>query len=222
MKEFDFEVDGKTYTITPPTMVQRRMAKTHRNKTFVQCLKDGCLLNRQMLEIAKDAGVWTEEDKAEAALIRKEINDNISILNKGGIELDEAKLIAEDTSKKRNLLLEHNIVMGELLSNTVEGQADQAELDYLMSVCITNQKGKPLCVSVEDFYEKCSDPVVVLGIVKFQLYWYGENSFDDPTEIKFLKDFGFIKSKEKSENVEEVVQAKPFLKDGSPIEVTTA
>lgn len=210
----EFTIEDTKYEVRMPTSVQRREARRLYNKTLAECLKDGCILRAQVSDFAIKQGIWSEEKEAKVKEIRKELEKKGRLLEEGGIELKKAKQIADEMRELREELLKLNFKLSEISSLTAETQAENEELNFLISCCVF-ANGKPYFKSLDDYYQKVGDdPVATVASLQFQYMWYGlDNDVSSSfIENKFLKEFGF----EKEEEVE-VKERKPFLKNGKPV-----
>lgn len=216
MRKFTLNEDGKDvdYEVRMPTAVQRREGRRLYNKTLAECLKDGCILRAQVEDFAIKQGLWSEEKQAKVKALREELSSKARILEEGGIELEEAKKVAESMREIRSDLMELNFKLNEVATLSAEVQAENEEINYLISVCVF-KAGKPYFKSLDDYLQKVGeDPVATVASLQFQYMWYGmdNNVSDSYIENQFLKEFGFEKDEEPEQK-----ERKPFLKDGKPV-----
>lgn len=230
-----FEIDGKEYGVVKPNGRQIRESKKIFNKVFANAVRDGAFLRANIRKLAEEHGIWNKEQENKLAAIRAEIDKYVKILDNGGIELGEARKYAIKINELRTQVLDLINILNDLDQMTAEGQAMDESRNYLISQCIVyKDTKKPYCISVDDFYAKEDDPVVITGVVK---YVSAENKesieiLQSLPEIKFLKEFKFMDDNynyinESGEVVdsdgnpisvqEEKVERKPFLKDGKPV-----
>lgn len=231
-----YELDGKEYGVLKPNGKQIRESRKIYNRVFASAMREGAFLRANINKIAKEHGIWDEAKEAELKATRAEIEKYVKILNAGGIELAEAKNYAVKINNLRSKILNTIAVLNDLDQMTAEGQATDEARNYLISQCIVyKDTRKPYCLSLEDFYSKEDDPVVLGGIIKYMSAENKENLevLESLPEIKFLREFKFMDENynyinESGEVVdqdgnlvdeqEEVVERQPFLKDGKPVE----
>lgn len=223
----EYTVNGETYKVRKPNSIQKNQGRRIYNQAFNQALTDGCMIKEQAINFSKERGIWNTEKEAELAELRKKIDDGEKILELGGIELSQAKDVALDIRQNRFELMLRNIALSEIFANTAEREAEFAESQYIMSVCICQKNGQPLCKDLNDFLNRQDEPPIVEGINKFNDLMYGNNAdyFKELPENKFLIEYGFMDNEmnlldengQKIVNEDEKVERKPFLKNGEPI-----
>lgn len=237
MKDNTFTVEGCEYAIIKPNGKQIRESKRIYNRTFANAVREKAFLRQNIREIAKEYNIWNEEKEIELNGIRAEIQKYIDKLDRGGIEINEARKYAIEINRLRSKVLDIVSALNDLDQMTAEGQAQDEAKNYLMSQCIVyKHNNKPYCSSVDDFYAKEEDPVVILGVAKYvQLENVDSLEFlETLPEIKFLKEYKFMDdnynfideegNKVDSEGniineIVEPIEKKPFLKNGEPINV---
>jgi hypothetical protein len=114
---------------------------------------------------------------------------------KGGISLKQAKSIAIKMKRLREELRDLIAVKTNLDSHTAEGQADNARFNYLVSVCLVHaDTKKPYFNSYEDYLNKSSDLIAILGAQKLASIMYGlDSDFEKKLpENKFLLKYKLV------------------------------
>lgn len=230
-----YEVDGKQYEVVKPTGKQVREARKIYNRVFATAVREGAFLRSNIRKIAEQNNVWDADQETRLATIRAEIDKYVNILNKGGIELAQAREYALKVNSLRMEALNVLNAINDLDQLTAEGQAEDESRNYLISQCIVcKDTRKPYCVSVDDLYGKTDDPVVIEGIIKYTEIENknGIDIFESLPEIKFLKEFNFMDDEYNfiDENGQKVdqdgkpinqeaapVERQPFLKNGNPV-----
>lgn len=210
-----FELEGRAYSVRLPNSKERNEGDRIYSKAFSAAIHDGCFLDGQIMRVAREHGLWADEKDAEVAALRAELADKENTLEEGGIELDEAKVIALEMRNLRAQLLINNLMLEELKSQSVNRKADNARTEYFVSRCVLDDKGRQVFKDLDDFYLQQNGELAQLGAYHFSRVWYNynEESFIFP-EDKFLKEF----------NLEDTPQTlkkerKPFLRGGVPLEV---
>ena len=230
-----FEVDGKEYAVVKPNGKQIRESRKIYNKVFTAAVREGAYLRSNVRKLAEQHGVWDKDQENKLAAINAEINKYVDILNRGGIELKDARAYAIKINSLRTEVLGILNAISDLDQLTAEGQAQDEARNYLVSQCIVNKDTlKPYCPTVEDLYAKEDDPVVLNGIAKY-ISMENKTSIDfleSLPEIKFLKEFKFMDNEynyvnESGEVVDEdgkpikqeveKIERQPFLVDGNPV-----
>lgn len=208
-----FEHDGKTYTVRLPNSKERAEGERIYNRTYNSALKDGCPLEAEIMGMAREHGIWSDEKDQELSALSEELNQKAAVLDEGGIELDEAKEIALDMRKLRAKLMVLNFTLGELKGESANRKADDARINYFVSQCVLTEGGGKAFKSIDDFYLRQNEDLTQLATLYFSQVWYNynEDTFSFPEE-SFLKEYGLD---------EEVAppkkEKKPFLKNGKPV-----
>lgn len=223
----EFEVDGKKYRINEPTGRQFREARKIYTKELTQGINEKLMLRSQLKAVAEKNGIWNDTQEAEYEELRIKLRDAEATLERGGIELEDAKKCAMDIMKLRQELITLRAPINELDAITAEGIAESLRNDFLLSECLVDEAGKKYFNDLDDFYNKQNDIVAIFAAFKFNqlLFNLTDDLFDQLPEYKFLKEFKFmddqynlVEDKEKAElNEDKKVVRKPFLKDGKPI-----
>lgn len=206
-----FEIEGKTYTVRLPNAKEREEGERIHNRVFAYALKTGGLLDGQVMSIAKEHGLWSDEKEAEVKAIREELAEKEKVLDEGGIELDEAKAVATKMKELRTKLLIYNLMLEELRGESVSRKADAAQVEFYVSRC-TMADGKQVYKDLDDYYVNQNTPLAQSAMVAFNKLWYNFNE----DSFKFPED-SFMQEYFKEELVVEKKEKKPFLKNGKPI-----
>lgn len=194
-KKETFIVDGKEYAVLEPSPKQGRDAQTIFNKTFSQALKDGVILRKALDRYAREQGVWTEEQAIEYESLTRELLEKEKKLKGGGIRLDEAKKIAIDMRRIRFQMMSLSSDRDSLDDTTAEGQAENTRFNYLVSLCLVDNKtGKPIFSSLEDYEENGNTQVAFEGarILARMIHGLESDYEDNLPENQFLKKFKFV------------------------------
>lgn len=169
-------------------------AKTASNKAFKEAIESGAFLRSRVDEVMREQGLWDDQKEERLSELNKSIRENERKLKRGGIELDEAKKIALEMSDSRREMTQLLAKTRELDSFTVEGQAENAQFDYLVSVCVVDEEGKRVFKDMEDYREKSEESYAYESAVALSKMVY---NMDDEwekelPENKFLLEYGFI------------------------------
>lgn len=185
---------GEEVYIRDPSLESRRKAESEATKVYNQALEDGVKTRFQMIMLLKKRGIWSEEQDAEEATIRNDMQKLEEILDNGGIELEEAKKHAISIFQMRNklqLMLADKI---QYLNETVEAKKRSTFLDYLVYACTVynNMRTKNYYKSYEDFLNKKDTEDAELIQIKCSEIIYGLPDLDDTPEKQFLREYGFV------------------------------
>ena len=211
----EFEVDGKKCVLRTPNTRDRREARRAYNQVYSQAIADGAPLAKQIMNLLKERGVITDESEAEIRTAETQLDQLLEKLDKGGYELEQAQEDVKEIRKLRGVLLNYNRILNQMMSNTPERQAEEAEKDALLASCL-QVDGKPYCKNLDDFYGKSEDPIIISAMIKFNEMMYGDVSamLESLPENKFLKEYGLDIEEEAPPKEEK----KPFTRDGVPVE----
>ena len=190
-----FEVDGKKYKVIKPTLEVLNEATKLRSRTFNEALQAGDMLREQLEDQLKKRNLWNDDLEIEYQTLRKEVVRLTGILSKGGISLKQARDIALDVAQKRARMVDMLSSRSSLDSNSCEGKADAARVNYLFANCLvyndTDEKYFPN--GLVDYLLNQEDPVAAAGATEFYyLISNSEDPTDDLVENKFLKQYKFV------------------------------
>ena len=197
------EINGvqRKFSVKRPTPTQFRDAQLEANKAFRKAIESDALTREKIDEYMRANSMWNDEKQKQLETLAKQINEGERQLARGGktkdgqpFSLKQARALALEI---RGWRYEQTMLLAkrrELDQFTVQGQAENAKFDYLVSVCTVDEDGKPVFTNTEDYYEKSSEKYVVdaaseLGNMLFGL----ETDFEKKhRENVFLKEQGFV------------------------------
>jgi|SRR5210317_380209 len=194
---FNLKIDGKPteFTVQSPTLHQQREGQKVYNQAFSDAVKSGSIVRAKLDDLLKDQGLWDDAKQARFLAIQTELNDAEKQLATGGISLQSAKGVALRMRNLREELKELISVRTNLDTHTAEGQADNSRFNYLVSCCVVYSSSKKVYFSsYEDYLNRSSDPVGVLGAQKLAAMLYGlDSEFEKKLpENKFLINYKFV------------------------------
>jgi len=182
--------------VTRPTREENAKAQMVASKTFKDAVLGGAIVRKALDDMLVAQGLWSAEQQAKVDKIDQEIRDKLIQLKKGGVKISEARDLAVEiriARMQRSLLLSERNVHDDL---TAEAISDNAKFDYLVSVCVKDEEGRPVFTDVEDYKEKAeannayaSDAAAKLATM---LYGMDEDWEAKLPENQFLKKFNFI------------------------------
>ena len=191
VKKGDEEVE---LFVKNPSLQERERAESVRLKKWTQAALDGAIFAEKLNDLLEKQGIWSKEKQARRDEIQEEIIDSIRILNKGGILKSVAKKIA---IKIRQLRIEDQYLsMGRIkyVNDTVEGQAQNAEYNYLVSQCAVynSDRNKKYFDSYEDYLNRINDLDAYLISKKCANVFYNIGDEETWPENEFLLKYGYI------------------------------
>jgi len=191
MKEVQLTVDGKDYIVVSPSPAQVIDSRKSYNLAFRNALDSGAYLRKSFDAVLEQQGLWSAEKTKKMSSLQF-LLAKLERKLESKIKLSEAKQVAQDLSKARNDLKELVYERTALDDRTAEGQAEQARVEYLCSVCLLdNATRKPVYPSAQAMVTS-GDPVVdqALDKVAGMIYEVDPDFESKLPENKFFKRFG--------------------------------
>ena len=186
------------FEIKEASLADQRESQKVYNQAFSDAIKSGCIVRGRLEQLLKDQNLWSEDKDRELAALQTKVSNQDKILAKGGISLKQAKNIAMNM---RDLRDEMKVLVSSktnLDSHTAEGQADNARVNYLVSVCVvyTDTK-KPYFNTYLEYLNNSSSDVGVVGANKLASIMYGLDSDYEKKlpENKFLLQYRLVNDK---------------------------
>lgn len=198
--------DGKeiTFFLKKPTSKDYTDAKIHSNSLAVTLLnqktpegKPAFLVKSQVGDYLRSQGLWNDEKEDRLKKLSEDVRSLSRKLARGGIKKSEGKEIAIKiikTKKEQLLLLSDS---RQLDQYTMESQVENANFDYLVSVCLLDEEGNRVFNNVEEYKENADTIEVYSAVEKFASILYNIDSYSekDEPEWKFLIKYGFANDK---------------------------
>lgn len=183
--------------IKQPSLEEHEKAEQVRLKTFASCLQNGVILADKLNDVLKKQGVWSEEQEQKEKELQDELIENIRILDRGGIYKREARKIAIRIREIRAELQVLRFVRVKYIDNTVEGQAQNAQFNYLVSqvAVYNNDRNKKYFASYEDYLNRMNDVDAFLISRFCANVFYSVKTEEDLPENRFLKKQGYVDDK---------------------------
>jgi len=199
-KTFKVTIDGveKDFLVRSPSLNDQREAQKVYNQAFTDAIKSKSVVRAKLDDLLEDQGLWNDEKQAKFTSLQKELLDGEKRLAKGGFSLNEAKDLAIKMKSVRDEIRELISVRTSLDNHSAEGQADNARFNYLVSSCVVyNDSKEAYFNNMEDYLNKASDPVAILGAQNLANMLYGlDNDYESNLpENKFLKKYHFVDEK---------------------------
>lgn len=179
---------------TRPTAPETADAQMVSNKAFKDALFAGAMVRKTLEEELKQQGIWNEEKQKQLDEYNDSIRKNLVKLKKGGVKLKEARDLAIQVRISRMEALSLQAERNEYDSYTAEAQAENAKIDYLVSVCLKNEIGEPYFKDVEEYRKNSDQPFVIEAANKLVTMIYGvdDNWESELPENKFLLKYNFV------------------------------
>ena len=187
-----------TVFVKRPSTKEYKNSQIEYNKAFREALEGGAILKKKLGEYMRSQGLWDDAKDSEEKKLLTKIADDEGRLKKGGISLSRAKEIAlslrKTRAKFRTLIAERTM----LDSNTVEGQADNARFNSLVTLCVLKQdKRTPAFEDLKDYDDQGDQPwaAEAAGELASLIYELDPNYDNTLEENKFLKAYNFANKK---------------------------
>lgn len=219
-KSFKVELDGeeKEFVIRTPSLQDQREAQKVYNQAFTDAIKSKAVVRARLDDLLKEQGLWDDEKQVKFDTLQKEISESEARLAKGGFSLKDARNVAIHIKELRAEMRDLISVRTSLDNHSAEGQADNQRFNYLVSACVVYKEdnNKKYFNNMEDYLEKATDPVAVLGAQHLANMLYGlDNDYESNLpENKFLKKYKFVDSEFRYINKE----GKTTDKDGKLVD----
>lgn len=219
-KSFKVEVDGeeKEFVIRTPSLQDQREAQKVYNQAFTDAIKSKAVVRARLDDLLKEQGLWDDEKQVKFDTLQKEISESEARLAKGGFSLKDARNVAIHIKELRAEMRDLISVRTSLDNHSAEGQADNHRFNYLVSACVVYKEdnNKKYFNNMEDYLEKATDPVAILGAQHLANMLYGlDNDYESNLpENKFLKKYKFVDSEFRYINKE----GKTTDKDGKLVD----
>lgn len=197
---FTVKVDDKDVElkVVKPNLNQKNESDKVRNKKFREALDSGAYLKKEIVNVLRKRGEFSEEEERQSTELQDKIEKGLERLNEGGFEIEEAKKLAFDVARWRMDLAGLMQSYADMSDKTAEGQADNAAFDYLVSCCVVyNNDGKPFFKGYEDYLQKKDEQYAEVAAGEFFQLMGGVDieALGQLPEYQFLKEFGFVNDK---------------------------
>ena len=216
-----------TVVVKKPTHSQLTDANFHASSVFNKAKNAKMCLRANLEDYLESEGIWTDKHRKQLNELRDEIIFNLTCLQTGKkdgvkMKLSEARTMAIDTRNLRWRLNILEISKRDYDAYTVEGQAENARFDYLVSICLFDEEGNPLFKDLDDYFEQAEEEYIVQAASKLANLVFGNEDFEkNLPEHQFLiknglldADLRYVDKKGNYINAE----GKPVNKDGKLID----
>lgn len=200
-RSFKYKVDGedKEFIVRSPSLDDQREAQKVYNQAFTDAIKSKAVVRARLDDLLKEQGLWDDEKQLKFDTLQRQISDGESKLAKGGFSLKQARDLAIHIKTLRDEMRDLISVRTSLDNHSAEGQADNARFNYLVSACVVYKEdnNKKYFNSMEDYLNRASEPVAILGAQNLANMIYGlDNDYEaNLPENKFLKKYKFVDEK---------------------------
>jgi len=210
----DNEGNTKVLFIKKPTHTELTEAQFYSSSIFNKAKNAGACLRSKLDEYLKKEGLWTDEDQNKVDELTFKVENNLKILKTGKhitgekVKLSEARQLAIETRRDRWRL---NLLLGKKREHdayTVEGQAENARFDYLVSMCVFDEDDNRFYSSIDDYYDKQEELYSVEAATKLASMSF---NLEDNWEKKLPENEFLLKYKFVDENLRYVDKDGKFV-----------
>lgn len=184
--------------ILRPSPKQQMDAQLIFNKAWRKAEEAGCILRRDLDDLAEKRGLWNAEIRKRVNVLEGDILALERKLRAGSTflsSLDEGREVALQIRNLRDERVKLLRARNELDSYTAESVADSERMQYLVSVTVVyNGTGKPYFKDYDDFVNKSNSKVAVDAMTNYIEMMYADIP-DDRGELyenQFLKKYRFV------------------------------
>jgi hypothetical protein len=201
VKNDDGSEQNTNYFVKAPSQEAIKGADRYRAKTWNQCLMDGIITKKELQAVLLKRGLWSEEKEAEEKRIGTELFELEKKLFLGDgakkAKVSDGKKIVMQMKELRVKLRDHIAERIGMEENTAEALADNARFDYLVSECVFHEDGSRVYKDIDDYNQKSSDQVSILGATNLAqlLYQYDSKFEESLPENAWLKKLGLVNDK---------------------------
>lgn len=191
--KFTIKRDGQDIelAVVNPTSEQRTYSKIEYNKAVRKALEAGQLLRAKLDDYIEKQNLWDKEAQEKDEELVNKLEGLVKKLNAGGIKKSEGRDLAIQIKLTRNELIRHRMVKTQLDNITVEAFGEQAQFDYLVSVCtVYNDSGEVYFKSLDEY--RSSDHGFEAANYLSNLLYNIQALEESLPENKFLKRFSFV------------------------------
>jgi hypothetical protein len=181
--------------VKSPSPKNFRDAQVIYNKALRTALEGGSILRRKLNEFLTEQKVWDSDKENNYQKILKEISDHEDTIKAGGISLKRAKEVALELRDLRLKLRELLSERQTYDATTAEGQADNTQFNFLVSVCTFKEDGNSLMWSKLEDYDNSREPYAAdaASTLAKMIYDLDPDYDNNLVENKFLKKFKFVR-----------------------------
>ena len=198
-RTFTVNKDGQDIVlyVKNPSLQENEEAESIRLKTWTRAVKEGAILAEKLNDVLLEQGIWSIEKETRQKEVQEDLIEAIRKIKRGGIKLKEARQLAIRVRQLRNELNMISMDRINYIDNCAEGQAQNRQFAYLVSVCTVyndNHK-KKYFGSFEDYLNRAKDVDAFLAANKCSESFYGTTDTSTWPENEFLKKYKFCDEK---------------------------
>jgi len=170
-------------------------ARSVYSQVFSTCMREGCLVRKELERHLEERGIWTEEKEKQVEDLQEQVANLEKELAKGGIKLSEAREKAMDMRRLRIKIRDVAAERAIADSETCEGQAETARFEYLLTEsAYDNDTGEKILKDWDEYTARSSEPFVIQLAQRYMavMYELNDDFYRSLPENKFLAEFDFV------------------------------
>lgn len=188
--------------VKKPSKDQMKESQIVASQSASRAIKSGMLTRENIDSYMRENGLWDDEKADQLTKITTEILSGERQLARGArtatgdkFSKDEARSLS---ITMRELRFDQTSMLAkqrELDEFTVQGLADNAKFDYLVSVCVYNSEGNSVYKDLEDYTNRSTEPFSgeCAAELAAMVYGYDTDTEKNRPENKFLVKYGFAR-----------------------------
>lgn len=152
------------YYVVLPDGQTRKEAREFKADYFRKnAFKEGVYFTHQIQDLLKKKGLWSDDKEEEIKKVTRDIDDKIKLLQRGKSEKVPTKaalreIVIKEVKPLRTRQLELLSERSQLDGLSLESEAQQLELDYLVVKSTFTDMQDKVYKSLEDYKEKSDEP----------------------------------------------------------------
>lgn len=219
-----FDYQDTTYYLNTPNADTIRRADWHYSKVYNDAIAAGILTQSEVEEILRVRGMIGEDYENEKSKVEGDLDEavmKLEIARAAGEEDGIVQRLALDVGNLRNRLYELNQRRNRPMSNTCEGLAEDARIEYIVSEALENENGTPVFVADKSTNTTAHDKFVshsdrnftTKSKYEFLLWMQGLTSdfFEQTPETRALKELQVKKAAELIEAMKQIPEVQREL-----------
>jgi hypothetical protein len=233
-RRFFYGPDEETkYYIGTPTAEDIRGADWQYSKTFTQCLVEGITTSAEMMDILTRRGIIGPEFEQRASELSEKLATKIALLDSTD-DMEIKRELSLEVARAREELFQWNQRLNGPMNNTAEQMSDDARLEYLTSVMVTDADDNKVWEDYQTYLKEKSQSLALRARFEVMLYLQGLDSdfLDQTPEARAMREVEqdvlqkaevaikaaeAIAEEEKQESLEKpVTKKKPAAKKRAP------
>lgn len=191
-----FKGEEKEFKVNYPTVAVLQESQKVFNRYAKIAADSGAFLREKLEDIMREQNLWNDEKQAELEKLQAELQQADYSLKKGGIRRQQAKEICLRIIDIKSEIAKLLSDKSRLDALTIQGQADNAKFQYLVSACLVYLDGSRVLANMDEYFQYAAEPAVFQAAQKLAELMTGINYDEaDNIEYKVLKQLKYVDDK---------------------------